>query len=201
MKITALFAILYLFVSMQIGAQSNKNSAYSETISILKKTPGLVALWDFKEKEGHNRKATGMGKFHLNEENGTLPRVNEGPLSGYSAQFGNKAFLSLENSKTGALNIFGENQGVTVIAWVKWEGNTGFVGGMWNEYQDVEENDSTDFLYPCRITTELTRFAGTSQKQENQLLHSHIPSITRQANSLSLKTNGSVWLLHTMENI
>ena len=34
------------------------------------------------------------------------------------------------------MNIFGENQGVTVIAWVKWEGNTGFVGGMWNEYQD-----------------------------------------------------------------
>jgi len=34
------------------------------------------------------------------------------------------------------LNIFGEGQGVTVIAWLKWEGNTGFVGGMWNEYQD-----------------------------------------------------------------
>jgi hypothetical protein len=26
---------------------------------------------------------------------------------------------------------------VTVVAWVKWTGEkTGFVGGMWNEYQD-----------------------------------------------------------------
>jgi len=95
-----------------------------------------VAFWDFKEKEGHNRKASGMGKFPRKEQNGTLPRIHEGPLSGYSAQFGNKAFLKIENTKTGALNIFGEGQGVTVIAWVKWEGNTGFVGGMWNEYQD-----------------------------------------------------------------
>jgi hypothetical protein len=35
------------------------------------------------------------------------------------------------------LNIYGEKRGVTVIAWVKWTGEqTGFVGGMWNEYQD-----------------------------------------------------------------
>jgi len=112
------------------------SSVKSQTISKIKKTPGLVALWDFEEKEGHKRKAIGMGNFLLKEENGTLPRIDEGPLSGYSAKFGNKAYLKLENEKTGALNIFGENQGVTVIAWVKWEGNTGFVGGMWNEYQD-----------------------------------------------------------------
>jgi len=69
--------------------------------------------------------------------NGTLPRISEGPLSGYSAQFGNKAYLCLPNSQTGKLNIFGKDQGVTVMAWVKWTGEqTGFVGGMWNEYQD-----------------------------------------------------------------
>jgi hypothetical protein len=121
---------------MQISAQPNKKTVNSELISKIKQTDGLVALWDFKEKEDRDRKAIGIGKFPLKEQNGTLPRINEGPLSGYSARFGNKAFLSLENSKTGELNIFGEKQGVTVIAWVKWEGNTGFVGGMWNEYQD-----------------------------------------------------------------
>jgi len=136
MKTVVLFITLFLFVSLLIKAQSNKKQTNSETISKIKQTSGLVALWDFSEKEGRNRKATGLGKFPLKEQNGALPRINEGPLSGYSAQFGNKAFLVLENSKTGALNIFGENQGVTVIAWVKWEGNTGFVGGMWNEYQD-----------------------------------------------------------------
>ncbi len=131
--------IIYFFIlsfSLQLSAQSNKKSANSETISRIKKTDGLIALWDFHEKEGHARKAVGMGKFPLKEEDGTLPRINEGPLSGYSAKFGNKAFLKLENANTGELDIFGNNQGVTVIAWVKWEGNTGFVGGMWNEYQD-----------------------------------------------------------------
>lgn len=75
--------------------------------------------------------------FALHETNGTVPRVNEGPLSGYSVLFAGKAFLSLPNAETGKLNIHGKNQGVTVMAWVKWSGEqTGFVGGMWNEYQE-----------------------------------------------------------------
>jgi hypothetical protein len=96
-----------------------------------------VALWDFKEPEGQAKKAIGQGEFPLSEQNGTLPRMSEGPLSGYSIQFGNKAFLSLPNAAVGQLNIHGMKQGVTVLAWVKWTGEqTGFVGGMWNEYQD-----------------------------------------------------------------
>lgn len=106
-------------------------------INQIKTTKNLVALWDFKEPEGQSRKAIGEGVFALAEQNGTLPRISEGPLSGYSAQFGNKAFLSLSNSAVGKLNIYGKNQGVSVMAWIKWTGEqTGFVGGMWNEYQD-----------------------------------------------------------------
>lgn len=115
----------------------SQNTSKHEIVLKLKNTGGLVAFWDFKDKEGHARKAWGMGKFKLEEMNGTLPRISEGPLSGYSAQFGNKAYLCLPNSQTGKLNIFGKDQGVTIIAWVKWTGEqTGFIGGMWNEYQD-----------------------------------------------------------------
>ncbi|MEZ4776418.1 MAG: LamG domain-containing protein [Bacteroidia bacterium] len=100
-------------------------------------TKGLIAFWDFKEEAGQARIAQGKGTFPLTEQNGTIPRIPEGPLSGYSARFGNKAFLSLPNEATGELNLFGKKQGVTVIAWVKWTGEqTGFVGGMWNEYLD-----------------------------------------------------------------
>jgi hypothetical protein len=99
-------------------------------------TDGLIALWDFKEEEGQSRIAYGKEEFPLSEVNGSLPRIGEGPVSGYSALFGNKAFLNLPNKATGDLNIFGEHQGVTVLAWVKWQGGTGFVGGMWNEYED-----------------------------------------------------------------
>jgi hypothetical protein len=106
-------------------------------IEQLRASKGLVALWDFKEPAGDKRAAVGKEKFLLTEMNGRLPRIEEGPLSGYSTLFGNGAFLSLAADQAGALNIFGKGQGITVIAWIKWTGEqTGFVGGMWNEYKD-----------------------------------------------------------------
>ncbi len=129
--------VLALGISSTLAAQTPDPIPNSGLVSNIKSTPGLVALWDFKEKEGQPRKACGMGKFPLMEENGTIPRMNDGVLSGYSAQFSGKTFLRIPNAKSGKLNIFGSGQGVTVIAWVKWSGEqTGFVAGMWNEYQD-----------------------------------------------------------------
>lgn len=104
------------------------------TYKRLLQTPNLVAVWDFKEKAGESRIARGKGKFPLQEQNGLIPRVDGGPLSGYSALFEDGKYLSLPNAATGSLNIHGPGGEVTVLAWVKWRGNTGFVGGMWNEY-------------------------------------------------------------------
>jgi hypothetical protein len=121
------------FLTAQNLAKGKNNALYKKLTS----AKSLVALWDFKEPEGQVRKAIGRGEFPLIEQDGTLPRISEGPLSGYSTHFGNKAYLSLSNSAVGQLNINGKKQGVTVIAWVKWTGEqTGFVGGMWNEYKD-----------------------------------------------------------------
>ena len=120
-------------MSAQNLAKGKNNALYKKLTS----AKSLVVLWDFKEPEGQARKAIGRGDFPLIEQDGTLPRISEGPLSGYSTHFGNKAYLSLSNSAVGQLNINGKKQGVTVIAWVKWTGEqTGFVGGMWNEYKD-----------------------------------------------------------------
>lgn len=100
-------------------------------------TKHFIALWDFKEPSGNPRMAIGKDSFPLHEKNGQVPRVPEGPLSGFSAQFGDGSFLSIPNNKTGALNICGESQGVTVLAWIKRTGiRTGFIAGMWNEYED-----------------------------------------------------------------
>lgn len=132
MKIYLFVIFSFLFMNHKIPEKSIPKSDQTEKVQKIKKTNGLVALWDFKEKEGGDRKAIGISKFRLKEEDGTIPRVNEGPISGYSAKFGNRAFLKISNQNTGALNIFGKSQGITVIAWVKWEVNTGFIGGMWN---------------------------------------------------------------------
>lgn len=130
-------ALLFLLPGSRVETALTPEKSGSELVNRINSTNGLVACWDFKEREGHLRKAFGKGKFPLNEIGGTLPRIQEGPLSGYSAKFVGKAYLGLSNSKTGRLNIFGESQGVSVVAWVKWTGEqTGFVGGMWNEYLD-----------------------------------------------------------------
>lgn len=107
-----------------------------EPIRVLAEKSGLVALWDFKEAAGNERKAIGRGSFPLKEMNGPILRTEEGPLSGFSAVFKEEAFMAIPHVNTGALNIHGKMQGITVMAWVKWQGKTGFVGGMWNEYTD-----------------------------------------------------------------
>jgi hypothetical protein len=128
MSIKCAFLALILSLSSHMFAQSSVRQAL--------KNKSLVALWDFKEEAGQSRKSL-KGDFALTEINGNIPRIEDGPLSGYSALFGNEAYLALANAKTSDLNIFGPGQGVTVVAWVKWTGEqTGFVGGMWNEYQD-----------------------------------------------------------------
>lgn len=133
LRVVLIFYLLF-FSGCDKNNFSNMNKGLITRINSVK---GLVALWDFSEEAGTERKANGGTEFPLKEENGPVPRINEGPLSGYSALFDGTTFLSLPNEQTGKLNIYGENQGITVIAWIKWTGEqTGFIAGMWNEYQD-----------------------------------------------------------------
>ena len=131
--------LIFLFLFGHLGC-SGKTSLLTQNedlVNRIKSIKGLIALWDFKEEEGCARKAYGIREFPLVEVNGTLPRIKEGPLSGYSIKFGNNAYLMLPNKRCNELNLFVEEQGVTVVAWVKWSGEqTGFVGGMWNEYEE-----------------------------------------------------------------
>ncbi|HBL76479.1 MAG TPA: hypothetical protein DD458_14740 [Prolixibacteraceae bacterium] len=134
---TRILILIFLFGHLGCIGKTSLLPQNEDLMNRIKSIKGLIALWDFKEEEGYARKADGIGEFPLVEMNGTLPRIKEGPLSGYSAQFGNNAYLMLPNKKCKELNLYGEGQGVTVVAWVKWSGEqTGFVGGMWNEYEE-----------------------------------------------------------------
>lgn len=109
----------------------------NELIEIIVNTPDFISLWKFNEQAGKARFATGLRKFPLQEKNGKIERIQEGPVSGFSIQLDGTKYLCLPNLETEELNIFGKKSEVTVLAWVKWTGEqTGFVGGMWNEYQD-----------------------------------------------------------------
>ncbi|MEJ7914160.1 MAG: LamG-like jellyroll fold domain-containing protein [Chitinophagaceae bacterium] len=125
---------LLLLTMLNLWGQSSMAQPNPDFLANIRAINGLVAVWDFKEKPGHNRTAFGLGKFPLQEINGRIERIKEGPLSGYSVLLNDSGYLKLPNDKTGALNIHGKDRQVTVVAWIKWTGNTGFVGGMWNEY-------------------------------------------------------------------
>jgi hypothetical protein len=117
--------------------QTNLAKPNGTLIKKIISTDGLVSLWKFNEKSGNERKASGQGEFPLKESGGKVLRISEGPLSGYSVLLDGTNFLTLSHSQTGPLNIYGDRSEVTLIAWIKWTGEqTGFVGGMWNEYQD-----------------------------------------------------------------
>lgn len=103
--------------------------------SIFKHTDGLVAFWDFSEESGMPKCSKGVGCYELTEYGDPILVVEEGPWSGRSVQLNGASYLSLPYEKTGALDLK-DNQ-VTVLAWIKKESRqTGFVGGMWNEYQE-----------------------------------------------------------------
>jgi len=129
--------IISLSQGQIISGQDGSSHRNKELISCIKSTNGFIALWKFDERPGQARKATGNGRFPLKEGNGEIERRDEGPVSGYSMYLDGSKYLSLPNSKTTKLNIYGDEREVTIIAWVKWTGEqTGFVGGMWNEYLD-----------------------------------------------------------------
>ena len=131
---SAVFLLLVLQWNIAFG-QSPPEIPPGTLTERIKSTTGFVALWKFDEEPGNSRIAIGENDFPLQEYNGKIPRVNEGPVSGYSVKLDGSTYLALANSNTGKLNIHGEKIGVTVIAWIKWAGEqTGFVGGMWNEY-------------------------------------------------------------------
>lgn len=128
------FSFLIFIESLSAQSINTGNLHLSQK---LMRTQGLIALWDFKEAAGNPRVSIGVENFSLYEGNGLVDRVNEGPVSGYSIALNGSGYLTMHHSKTGRLNLHGNGQGVTVCAWVKWTGQqTGFVGGMWNEYQD-----------------------------------------------------------------
>lgn len=95
---------------------------------------GLAAFWNFKEKSEDKYYAVTNRNLGLIDVNNSIHTVEEGPLWDSSISFDGKSYLMIPNQDMGKLNITGS---VTVLAWIKWEGNTNsFIAGPWNEYQD-----------------------------------------------------------------
>ena len=122
------FALLLVLPFLICGCRE-KSGALQQKARVI---PGLVALWDFGGKDY----LTAKGNSGLTLE--TVPGIEapvlirEGPLSGQSLHYDGGEYLRIPNHKTGALDLHGGQ--VSVVAWIRWRsGQTGFVGGMWDE--------------------------------------------------------------------
>ena len=105
----------------------------SDVVKRMKSVPNLVAYWDFAGEEYLTSKGFSATLRSQGEAMPTL--VEQGPLSGRSLHFDGDDYLYIPYAETGALNV--KSGQVTVIAWVRWTAEQiGFVGGMWNEYED-----------------------------------------------------------------
>ncbi len=99
-----------------------------ENRDIVEATDGLAAFWDFSE--GFKSK---FGGFEMRPF-GNMKISDSGPVSGRSAEFDGRSYLSLPYADTKSLNV--KTNAVTVIAWLNWTGDgVSFVGGMWNEFE------------------------------------------------------------------
>ncbi len=95
----------------------------------------LVAFWDFAPQPSGWLESRGQAPYRLVPSDASILQVAEGPLSGYAlALDGKSQYLSIPHVDSHALDV--RSGQVTVMAWVKWHGGTGFVAGKWNEYQD-----------------------------------------------------------------
>lgn len=106
----------------------------TQVASRMESVDNLVAYWDFASADF--LRARGVDATLQSEGDDTMPTlIGEGPLSGHALHFDGNDYLYIPYSQTKELNI--KSGQVTVVAWVRWSGEQiGFVGGMWNEYED-----------------------------------------------------------------
>lgn len=129
-----LVSVWILAVAMLFNRSLAQPQIASKALNeLIAKQPHLVAFWNFSDTLGNPSAGSAKG---LRLKAFTKAKLTKGgPLSGNAISLDGKAdFWYIPHANSGGLDI--KSNAVTVIAWVKWNGGTGFVAGKWNEYKD-----------------------------------------------------------------
>lgn len=140
MKIPCALIALICLLPVSFGASPTGDA------EVVLTTPGLVAFWDFDEVAGEKRVSQGGRQPHaLNEVNGPIQRVAEGPYSGYSADLNGKQYFSIPYAETGDLNICGPDAQVSMFAVVRLVDlkQSRTIAGMWSEGKGRHDDSGT----------------------------------------------------------
>lgn len=141
--------IISLVIALKLTAATKDTAFVNRILNI----PDLVCLWDFSEPAGDDKVSIGPNAYSLKEGDGRIDigREDEGPLSGYSADFGSSgSYFYIERDSCPELNISGPDAKVTVVTWIKrktknkgdgWNRDSDIqaVAGMWNEYDSLRQ--------------------------------------------------------------
>ncbi|MEX2381542.1 MAG: LamG-like jellyroll fold domain-containing protein [Opitutales bacterium] len=97
--------------------------------------PNLLTFWDFQEPAGSERISMGEYAYGLEEMNGPIDRVEDGIFGPYSAGLEWGQWFRIERQDAPGLDLHGDDQQVTMVAWVKRESDLvwQYIAGMWNE--------------------------------------------------------------------
>lgn len=125
-----LTVVIFTILLAGFTANSSAQTKANELVGLVKKQAGLVAFWNFGDTTGTS--IAGSAKVKLAAAN--QPKLSDdGPLSGKSITFdGQTDYWTIKHANSGKLDV--KTNAVTIIAWVKWNGGTGFVAGKWNEF-------------------------------------------------------------------
>ena len=103
------------------------------------KMPGIIAFWDFSESRGQERVSSAGNKiYRLYEAVKAIERIDEGPISGYSAELTKDHYFKIPRQDLNRLDIHGHDSQVSIIAWIKRgkkpDGRPSeFIAGIWYE--------------------------------------------------------------------
>jgi hypothetical protein len=109
-------------------------------LDLLLDIKNLICFWDFHERVGESRIASGPYNYALQEKGGVVPICDDGFFGPRCAAFGDGPWLGIDRADCPALNFRGPDARFTVIAWIKrrrvpeMEWSCQAVAGMWNEH-------------------------------------------------------------------
>ncbi len=143
--------------------KQNQKKVIHERDSIISpdKIPGVVTFWDFQETGGSNRVSKGRYKYALEEMNGPIKRVEDGIFGPYCADFDSGQWFRIKRKDAPGLNLHGEWQQISMVAWIKRESDTlwQFIAGMWDQGSEEFQKEVRQFAlyisgaWQCDYTT------------------------------------------------
>lgn len=139
MKWIALLCLLLIVHQAQAGEPTGDRT-------VVENMPGLVAFWTFDEMPGEPRESVGTINPHpLQEVNGPIARVEEGPFSGYAAELNGTQYFRIPYADTKDLNISGRDAQVSMFAVVRIIdlNQSRTIAGMWSEGKGRNDDSGT----------------------------------------------------------